>query len=181
MDPRTRKELLALLPRLRRFARGLVGNTDEADDLVQTACERAIRNIDQWHLGTRLDSWMYRIVQSAWIDAVRARRTRDNYAKVVAATTLASTGGEKDAMNRLTLQSIQEALQQLPNEQRVVVLLICVEELSYAQAAEVLGVPVGTIMSRLARGRLALRRLVEGHEDNGSASIRPQVRGSDMG
>lgn len=171
VDIQTRKELLALLPRLRRFAQGLVGNADEADDLVQTACERAIRNIGHWRPSTRLDSWMYRIVQTAWIDTVRARRTRDNYAKVVAGTASASSGGEGEAMNRLTLESVQEALQKLPDEQRVVVLLICVEELSYSQAAEVLGVPVGTIMSRLARGRLALRNLIEGREGNSAVRL----------
>ena len=162
MDPQTRKELLAWLPRLRRFARGLAGNLDDADDLVQTACERAIRNIDQWQPGTRLESWMYRIIQTTWIDLVRSRRTREAHANAVVAMGAHIANGEGDAVNRLTLRSVQAALERLPDEQRLAVLLVCVEELSYAEAAEVLAVPVGTIMSRLARGRLALRRLVEG-------------------
>jgi RNA polymerase sigma-70 factor (ECF subfamily) len=140
----------------------LAGNLDDADDLVQTACERAIRNIDQWQSGTRLDSWMYRIIQTAWIDLVRSRQTREAHVNAVVALASHAAAGEGDALNRLTLRSVQAALERLPDEQRLVVLLVCVEELSYVEAAEVLAVPVGTIMSRLARGRLALRQLVEG-------------------
>lgn len=166
MDPQTRTELLAWLPRLRRFARGLSGNLDDADDLVQTACERAIRNIDQWQPGTRFDSWMYRIIQTTWIDLVRSRRTREAHAAEVAAMGFHTSTSEAGAGNWLTLRSVQAALDRLPDEQRLVVLLVCVEELSYTEAAEALGVPIGTIMSRLSRGRLALRQLVEERRDN---------------
>jgi RNA polymerase sigma-70 factor (ECF subfamily) len=76
MDGAVQAELVALLPRLRRFARGLAGAPDQADDLVQAACERAIARIHQWTPGTRLDSWMFRIVQTIWLDEKRAQRVR---------------------------------------------------------------------------------------------------------
>ena len=132
MDEATRKELLAILPRLRRFARGLAHNSDEADDLVQMACERAIRNIVQWQPGTRLDSWMYRIIQTAWTDLVRARRVRHGYAEATAATASVATGGESAAIDRLTLQAVRCAIQRLPEAQREVLLLVCVEQIGRA-------------------------------------------------
>ena len=179
MDPRTRNELLAVLPRLRRFARGLVGNQHEADDLVQTACERAIRHFDGWDPGTRLDSWMFRVLQTAWIDRGRAQQVRNEYVETVAATADPAVGGEAQELASLTLGMVDSAMQLLPEAQRSVLLLVCVEQLSYAEAAEVLGVPVGTIMSRLARGRLALRRLIDGVEpDEGVEVLRPlEARG----
>lgn len=173
MSPGEREELVNLLPRLRRFARSLVGNSDDADDLLQTACERAIKNIHQWQRGTRLDSWMYRIVQSAWIDSLRARRTRDAYAESVAMAT-PEIAGESIVVERLTLAAVQHALQRLPPEQRAILLLVCVEQLSYVEAAAVLEIPIGTVMSRLARGRLALRSLVEGQEKPATIPILPQ-------
>ena len=162
MDTRTRNELVAVLPRIRRFARALTGDKNDADDLVQTVCERAIARIDQWSPSTRLDSWLYRIVQTVWIDMKRAQKTRREYATAVIATVSAVSPGETHAIATLTVGAVDHALQRLPEEQRAVVLLVCVEGLSYGQTAEVLGVPIGTVMSRLARGRLALRRLVDG-------------------
>lgn len=176
MDLRTRNELLAVLPRLRRFARGLTGSSHDADDLVQTACERAIRNIAQWNPATRMDSWLYRIVQTAWIDAGRARKVRADYAEAVSATATEEHGGEEQAVASLTVGAVDEALQRLPEEQRNVLLLVCVEQLSYAQAAEVLRIPVGTVMSRLARGRLALRRLVDGEDAEAGQDELPAAR-----
>jgi RNA polymerase sigma-70 factor (ECF subfamily) len=179
MDLRTRSEMLAALPRLRRFARGLVGNQHEADDLVQTACERAIRHFDGWEPGARLDSWMFRVLQTAWIDRRRAQRVRNDYVETIAAVTNPVVGGEAQALASLTLGMVDAAMQLLPESQRAVLLLVCVEQLSYAEAAEVLGVPVGTVMSRLARGRLALRRLIDGVEPSeGIEVLRPlEARG----
>jgi len=164
-----RDELLRLLPALRRFARGLAGNLDEADDLVQSACERAIRNIRQWRPGTRLDSWLYRIIQTTWIDQRRAQGVRDRHALGVAATAEIGGGGEATAIDKLTLKAVDVALDQLPEAQRAVLLLVCVEQLSYAEAGEILQVPVGTVMSRLSRARLALRHLVPDGENNRAA------------
>ena len=167
MTPETKGQLLAALPRLRRFTRALTGNAHDADDLVQTACERAIRQIAQFRPGTRMDSWLYRIAQTAWIDQARARRVRADHAMAVTAQATEADGGEDVVLGRARLHVVDAALATLPEEQRAVVLLVCVEELSYAEAAEVLGVPVGTVMSRLSRGRLALRTLVDAGKVSG--------------
>jgi len=161
MTPETKRQLLAALPRLRRFTRALTGNGHDADDLVQTVCERAIRQIAQFTPGTRMESWLFRIAQTAWIDQARARRVRADHAAIVLATGEEAAGGEHEAVDRIHVQRVDAALAALPDEQRSVLALVCVEELSYAEAAEVLGVPVGTVMSRLSRGRMALRALVE--------------------
>lgn len=159
------EELVTLLPRLRRFARGLAGNVDEADDLVQTACEKALRHIHQWRPSTRLDSWMYRIIRNAYLDSLRARKTRTNHVLRVIhgdSSDAVSIDGQHLAEARLTLDVVRQGLATLPEEQRSLLLLVCVEGCSYKEAAEVFGIPPGTVMSRLARGRLALADFVEG-------------------
>lgn len=164
MDPRTQQELIALLPRLRRFARGLTGNAAEADDLVQGACERAIRSIDQWAPGTRLDSWMFRITQTTWIDTVRSRRSYDDAKATIAFEDRSEAGPDSEAEDRMTLKEVQRAVARLPEEQRSVLMLVCVEGLSYKEASDAIGVPAGTVMSRLARARKALRDLLGENE-----------------
>jgi RNA polymerase sigma-70 factor (ECF subfamily) len=153
------RELVAVLPRLRRFAFGLAGSLDEADDLVQAACERALARRDQYEPGTRLVSWMYRIVQTIWIDRVRRHRT----VSVDPAMLAEYPGGDAmgEAESRLALAEVRRAIAVLSPEQRTVLLLVTVEGLAYREAAEILGLPMGTIMSRLARGRLALAKALE--------------------
>lgn len=166
MDKRTKAEMIALLPRLRRFARGLTGSEEEADDLVQAACERAIQRIGQWQPGTRLDSWMFRIMQNLWIDAIRVGKLRGSHLSLVDPEGQKAPGmdGEQATMNRLTLEAVRRGVQRLPPDQRSVLLLVCVEGCSYKETAETLGIPVGTVMSRLSRARLALNRMVGGSE-----------------
>jgi RNA polymerase sigma-70 factor, ECF subfamily len=149
-------QLIAVLPRLRRFARGLTGSAVEADDLVQAACERALSRAHQFQEGTRFDSWMFRIVQTIWIDQLRARDTRREDAED-AGMHLGTDEPVRRAEARLALQEVRIALRGLPPEQRVALLLVTVDGLSYKEAAEVAEVPVGTIMSRLARARVALQ------------------------
>ena len=162
IDPTLQAELVALLPRLRRFARGLAGAPDQADDLVQAACERAIARIHQWTPGTRLDSWMFRIVQTIWLDQTRAQRVRTGEGRIDAASPLVeaelSVDGARDMEQHLTYDAVRRAMGQLPDEQRAVVMLVCVEGQSYKEAAETLSVPIGTVMSRLSRARSALAR-----------------------
>ena len=149
-------QLIAALPRLRRFARGLTGSTVEADDLVQAACERALARRHQFEEGTRFDSWMFRIVQTIWIDQIRARTVR----KEESETGEARLGSDEAVCRveaRLALGEVRRAVDRLPPDQRAALLLVTVEGLSYREAAEVAQVPVGTIMSRLARARLALQ------------------------
>ncbi len=160
-DGQVRDQLVALLPRLRRFARALSRNAHDADDLVQVAVERALMRLDQWRPGTRLDSWMYGIIRNAWIDETRSRRRRD---RVLAPEELGEhvADGASDAhIQRLSLQA---AMEQLPEEQRLAVALVLVEGLAYKEAAEVLEVPIGTVTSRLARGRETLEALLGGRD-----------------
>lgn len=163
-DP-VRRELLALLPRLRRFARALTRNADQADDLVQTAVERALRNLDGWTPGTRLDSWMFRIMKNSWIDELRSRTVRDRvFAPEEAGATVGSDGAA--AMEtHLEAQAVRAAMEDLPEEQRLVVALVLVEGFSYRETAEMLDVPIGTVTSRLARGRLAIETRLGGRAE----------------
>jgi RNA polymerase sigma-70 factor (ECF subfamily) len=151
-----RLQLVTMLPRLRRFAMALTGNRDRADDLVQATCEKALRNVDGFEAGTRLDSWLYRIMQNHWIDEGRKHRTRGAEQPIEDAFDLSGDDGRRSAEARLAARAVLEALAKLPEEQRGVVTLVCIEDLSYREAAEVLGVPIGTVMSRLSRGRRAL-------------------------
>ena len=152
-----RDEIAALLPRLRRFGRTLAHHREDADDLVQIAVERALINISQWQAGTRLDSWMFRIMQNAWIDETRFRARRD-------ATFLPEEEGATVGVNTTDAQidaiAVRKAVAQLNDEQRAVVGLVLVEGLPYKEAAEVLGIPVGTLTSRLARARDALQAVL---------------------
>jgi RNA polymerase sigma-70 factor, ECF subfamily len=170
LDERVRAEMVALLPRLRRFARGLVGAPDQADDLVQAACERAIARIDQWTPGTRLDSWMFRIVQTIWLDERRAAKVRTGEGRIDAAEASdpeLSIDGVRRMEAHLTYDAVRRAITTLPEEQRTVIMLVCVEGQTYKEAAETLGIPIGTVMSRLARARAGLaRELGEGAGGN---------------
>lgn len=152
--PKLCEEIAALLPRLRRFARTVTWNREDADDLVQIAVERALLHLDQWQADTRLDSWLFRIVKNAWIDEVRARSRRH-------AVLLPEEAGEHIGVSETGQQiarlSVQAAMARLPEEQRLAIGLVLVEGLPYKEAAAVLEIPIGTLTSRLARGREALQ------------------------
>ena len=153
-------DIAALLPRLRRFARALTGQAADADDVVQIALERALMRAEQFAPGTRLDAWLYAIVRNAWIDEARARTRR---AKVFAAAELGErvgNDGEAEMLARLEAKDVWQAMAALPEEQREAIALVCVEGLAYREAAAALGVPIGTLTSRLARGREALQRML---------------------
>ena len=154
------EQLVAMLPKLRRFARGLAGTADKADDLVQAACERALARAHQFEEGTRFDSWMFRIVQTIWIDQLRAREVRKENGDA-AEERLGTDEPVRRLEARLALAEIRLAVENLPPDQRTTLMLVTVEGLSYKQAAEVAGVPVGTIMSRLARARVALQQQLD--------------------
>ena len=152
-----RAEIAGLLPRLRRFARSVTHHREDADDLVQIAVERALKHLDQWQDGTRLDSWLFRIMKNAWIDEVRARGRRD---EVLAPEEAGEHVGHSETGSRDIRLSIEKAMARLPDEQRMAVSLVLVEGLPYKEAAEVLDIPLGTLTSRLARGRDALQRML---------------------
>ncbi|MGF7009323.1 RNA polymerase sigma factor [Aminobacter sp. BE322] len=152
-DVQVSDRLVAFLPNLRRFAISLCRSRDLADDLVQAACERALAGQDRFEPGTRFDAWMFRILRNLWIDHVRRTKTAGPTEDITESHGIAGDTGEREAEARLTLKSVAEAIDELPNEHREVLLLVCVEDLSYKEAAEVLAIPIGTVMSRLARAR----------------------------
>jgi RNA polymerase sigma-70 factor (ECF subfamily) len=170
MQADIRHQMIALLPRLRRFARGLAGSRDDADDLVQGACERALRSIDSWQPGTRLDSWMYRILHNLWVDQHRRRRheapIEDADLKV------GGEDGRRTAESRLELAEVRAQIAALPEPQRDVLVLVCIEDMSYREAAETLSVPIGTVMSRLARARASLAAALADKEPKPAAHAR---------
>jgi RNA polymerase sigma-70 factor (ECF subfamily) len=141
---------------LRRFALSLAGNRPDADDLVQSACERALKNADQFVPGARIDSWMYRIVQNLWIDQRRRNVTRG--VPVDPEDANLSDGGRAANLpeDRMMLAKARAAMAALPEGQREVLSLIAIEGLSYKETAEVLDLPIGTVMSRLSRAREAI-------------------------
>lgn len=149
----TGDRIVALLPRLRRFARSLSRNQHDADDLTQVAVERALRNREQFREGANFASWMFGIMKNAWIDSRRAHGRRGEVA-------LPEDSGEHPAVapedvNDM-LWAMSEAMDKLPEDQRLAIALVLVEGMSYKEAAAVLDVPIGTLTSRLARGRTAL-------------------------
>jgi RNA polymerase sigma-70 factor (ECF subfamily) len=153
-----KQQLLALIPRLRRFGYSLAGNMDDGDDLAQLALERALMRLDQWTPGTRLDSWLFRIAQNAWIDEVRARKRRGATIDLEEAPELAGADGRTTANSRLDLAEVRQVIAALPEDQRNVLALVSIEGHSYQEAADMLGVPIGTVMSRLARARQAIAK-----------------------
>ena len=158
-DPSFEQQVLELLPRLRRFAIGLAGSPSDGDDLCQMTIERALTRREQWREGTRLDSWMYRIMRNMFIDEARAgTRRRETFVAEDAGASVGSDGAQ-EAQVELTM--IDRAMAKLPEDQREAVLLVMVEGYSYKEAAEIVGCPVGTLNSRLVRGRDALLALLE--------------------
>lgn len=159
MAEEMRAALVRLLPRLRRFGLALTGSQSEADELVQDTCERAMRRQEQLRDGSRLDAWLYGIMRNRWTDEVRSRRHRA-HEPIEAAERVAGDQGEPAAHSRMTLAAVRDALGRLSSEQRTVLMLVCVDGLSYREAADVLGIAVGTVMSRLSRGRRELHEML---------------------
>lgn len=155
-SPQFRQDLVALVPRLRRFALSLAGNAADADDLVQSACVKALRNAVQFTPGTRMDSWMYRIIQTLWLDD-RCKSSLRRPPLDPADIEISDEGqGASLPEDRMMLAQARNAMATLPEGQRVVLALVAIEGLSYRETAEALHLPLGTVMSRLSRAREAL-------------------------
>lgn len=153
--------ILDHLPRLRRYARALTGDRYAADDLVQDTIERALSRASLWRSGSKLDSWLLTIMHNLFVNSVRSAAARltspadeDEFEH--------RAGAPADPTARLAIRDLDGALAKLPEEQREVLLLIALEDFSYADAARILGIPVGTVMSRLSRARDRLRALLAG-------------------
>ena len=161
VDPTQERLLLTWVPRLRRYARALAGNRDDADDLVQDTLERAWAKSGLWHGVADMRAWLFSIMHNLHVDGIRrpklATVMMDDDTPEVA---MAPTQGE-----RLAVLNLQAALDLLPIEQKEIVLLVALEDMAYAEIATTLGIPIGTVMSRLSRGRERLRALMEGRDE----------------
>jgi RNA polymerase sigma-70 factor (ECF subfamily) len=153
-------ELTQLLPRLRRFALSLSRNGADADDLTQATIERALRSREQWHPGTRLDSWLYRIMRNLWIDTARARTRRERHEAPEEEAQSVGEDPRESIEASFELKRAMNAMERLPDEQREVVALILIEGFGYREVSEMLDLPIGTVSSRLVRGRTALLALI---------------------
>jgi RNA polymerase sigma-70 factor (ECF subfamily) len=151
-----RRELAGLIPRLRRFARVLTGNMSDADDVAQATLEKAMRNLGQWQQGTRLDRWVFAIARNTWIDDRRLAHNRTHFDDISMMTELSGEDGLAVVESRSTQKAVQDAVARLPDDQRTLIALVILEGYSYREAAEMLDIPIGTVMSRLARGKSAL-------------------------
>jgi RNA polymerase sigma-70 factor (ECF subfamily) len=146
------------IPRLRRYARALAGDQHAADDLVQDTVERAINKRHLWRPGSDLRAWLFAIMHNVFVNQLRSRQAHPEDAlDEDALPAVAPVDGA-----RLEVRDLQTALALLPPEQREVILLVGLEQLTYAEVSHALGIPIGTVMSRLFRGRERLRLLVTG-------------------
>jgi RNA polymerase sigma-70 factor (ECF subfamily) len=152
-SPAFESELTELLPRLRRFAHALSRNGADADDLTQATVERALRSHKQWEPGSRLDSWLYRIMRNLWIDTTRARGRKEKH-EAPGEEALAIGEDPRESIEAsLELKRAMAAMERLPDEQREIVALILIEGFGYREVSEMLDLPIGTVSSRLVRAR----------------------------
>lgn len=159
VDRGFRQSIVALLPRLRAFARSLARDPSDADDLVQQTCEKALAARPD--VGPGLDRWMFRVLRNQFIDTYRRRRPTVAVDDPMIADTLMGSDGRRVGDARLELRDVQAVIAELPEEQRSVLVLVCVDGLSYREVAEVMEIPIGTVMSRLSRARLAIAETLD--------------------
>jgi RNA polymerase sigma-70 factor, ECF subfamily len=160
--------IVAFLPRLRRFCMVLARSEDRGDDLMQATVERALTRIGQWQPGTSLESWMFRIAQNIHIDEVRAQGRRGTSVDIDEAVSLVGDDGRAVVEGRSDLNLAKAAMAALPDEQRALMALVVLDGRSYKEAADILHIPIGTVMSRIARARRAIDRALHGErQDNG--------------
>jgi RNA polymerase sigma-70 factor (ECF subfamily) len=169
------RDIVALLPRLRRFAAGLSGSVQDGDDIVQAACLRALERHYQWEPGTRLDSWMFRIIRNLWLDGRKSAWSRLVHSDDDAMVSAPGGSLERELEARDELARARQAIAALPPQQREVLMLVTVEGQTYEAAADTLGIPLGTVMSRLARARVAVARSVR--EAGGATPAGKAARG----
>ena len=153
------ERLVELIPRLRHYARALVGDRASADDLVQDTLERAWAKLHLYRRGTDLRAWLFTVMHNVHVNKVRAARATDMLEDEM--PELAQRGAQSDA---LVVRDLDRAIARLPAEQRAVLLLVTLEDMSYDEVARTLGIPIGTVMSRLSRAREKLRAMMAGHE-----------------
>ena len=151
------ERLVELIPRLRRYARALVGDRAAADDLVQDTLERAWAKLHLYRRGTDLRAWLFTVMHNVHVNKVRATRATDTLEDEM--PELAQRASQGDA---LLVRDLDRSISRLPAEQRSVLLLVTLEDMSYDEVARTLGIPIGTVMSRLSRAREKLRAMMLG-------------------
>ncbi len=159
-----RTEIIAILPRLRRFCMAIARGSDAGDDLCQATIERALSRAGQFEQGSRLDSWMYRIAKNIMIDQVRRKKTRGYEIEVDDALALVGDDGVRIVEGRSDLARARAAMAALPDDQRTLMAIVVLDGKSYREAADILDIPMGTVMSRLARARRSIDAFVHGVE-----------------
>ncbi|MBK1661733.1 RNA polymerase sigma factor [Paracraurococcus ruber] len=175
-DESFRQALTRLLPRLRRFGMTLTGSGTDADELVQTTCERVLGRAGQLRDDTRLDAWLYAVMRNLWTSELRRRRIR-RHEGIEAAEAVAGEDGAARTEDRMTLAAVRRAMDSLPEEQRAVLMLVCVDGLSYRDVSAIMDIPIGTVMSRLSRARQDLHARLAGEADGKVTPLRPARRG----
>ena len=160
------ERLVELIPRLRRYARALVGDRASADDLVQDTLERAWAKLHLYRRGTDLRAWLFTVMHNVHVNKVRATRVTDTLEDEL--PELAQRASQGDA---LLVRDLDRAIARLPTEQRAVLLLVTLEEMSYEEVARAVGIPIGTVMSRLSRAREKLRAMMLGQSPSAKLTL----------
>lgn len=160
-------QAMQYIPRLRRYARALTGDASAADDLVQDTLERALVKQSLWREGTDLRAWLFTVMHNVFVNQIRSSAA----SRTVPIDDAIANLPQPQSADRLEIRDLDTALQALPEEQRTVLLLVGLEQMTYAETAQVLDVPIGTVMSRLSRGRERLRRLMRGLPDAVSLKV----------
>ena len=137
---------------------------------------RALSRLDQWEQGTRFDSWMFKILQNIWLDRMRSEKTKGQAVEIDQAFDVVDTDGRSVTESSLTLREVTNGISRLAVDQQVIIGLVCVDGMSYKEAAAVLDLPIGTVMSRLSRARLALHEDVFGNAASSSDSTKPESK-----
>ena len=169
-----RDEIVALLPRLRRFSFALTSSAADADDLLQATIEKALSKFSQFKAGTDLDKWLFRMCKNVWIDEWRARQVRGPSVDPQDFKSELLVDGEQQLLDKLSFAELAGAMDNLQEDQRVIIALIAIEGYSYKEAADILNIPTGTVMSRLARARGALQELLDHPEKRSAKGTRDE-------
>ncbi|WAJ70484.1 RNA polymerase sigma factor [Catenovulum adriaticum] len=160
-----KKDLIRLIPMIRRFAFSLTGNQHDADDLLQNTVERLLdKGVPD---DVMLEKWMFKVCRNIWIDEYRARKVRQNAVFSEVLTEYQIVDGEAEQTSQISLNELNQAMDILPDEQRSIISLVALQGFSYKDVAETLAIPVGTVMSRLARARVSLHKLIRHDQSKG--------------
>lgn len=157
-----RDEVIILLPRLRRFAYSLTSDRNIGDDLTQAAIERALSRAHQWDENKQIDLWIFKIAKNLWLDQLRAQKVRGPTVDIGSVADMLDDGSQAEVETKLFVDEVRNKMEDLPDQQRIVLSLVAIEGYSYKEVAEILEIPVGTVMSRLSRARVALVAALEG-------------------